>query len=123
MKARWFVALLAMLATIGGVALASRPAQALPEYAAQMGEPCASCHVSPSGGGPRSPRGLAWVAAGKLGAVPDLAQALEALGVHTQANPGDFQAPPGTPSPAAPLQLKQGQAGAYYRWLQNYPGN
>src|SRR5512143_3307118 len=55
--------------------------RALPEYAAQTGEPCSTCHVSPSGGGPRGPRGLAWVASGKTSTVPDLLQSLELLGV------------------------------------------
>ncbi len=33
--------------------LPAATAQALPEYSAQTGEPCASCHISPSGGGAR----------------------------------------------------------------------
>jgi hypothetical protein len=40
--------------------LSTHNAQALPEYSAQVGEPCSSCHISPSGGGPRGPRGQAW---------------------------------------------------------------
>jgi len=62
--------------------LPAATAQALPEYSAQTGEPCASCHISPSGGGPRGPRGQAWVASGKPGAVPDTLEALELLGVE-----------------------------------------
>src|SRR3990170_4668320 len=40
----------------------SRPVQALPEYATRTGEPCAACHVSAGGGGPRTLRGLLWAA-------------------------------------------------------------
>ncbi len=36
---------LALLAAIGGVALAPRPADALPSFAAQTGQPCTACHV------------------------------------------------------------------------------
>ncbi|OGO42978.1 MAG: hypothetical protein A2Z04_01900 [Chloroflexi bacterium RBG_16_57_9] len=45
---------------------------ALPEYAVRTGEPCGACHVNPAGSGPRSQRGLLWVAAGKPAKVPDL---------------------------------------------------
>ncbi len=45
---------------------------ALPEYAARTGEPCAACHVSAGGGGPRTLRGLLWSAQGKPDKVPDL---------------------------------------------------
>jgi mono/diheme cytochrome c family protein len=33
---------------------AAQPVHALPEYAARTGEACATCHVSPGGGGPRA---------------------------------------------------------------------
>jgi mono/diheme cytochrome c family protein len=49
-----------------------RPAHALPEYAARTGQPCATCHVSPAGGGPRTLRGLLWVAQGRPDEVPPL---------------------------------------------------
>src|SRR5512134_3436624 len=64
--------------------------QALPEYASQTGEPCSSCHISPSGGGPRGPRGRAWVASNKPGAVPDLVTSLELLGVELSVDPAYF---------------------------------
>jgi hypothetical protein len=35
---------------------------ARPEYAAATGQPCATCHVSPAGGGPRTPSGQAFMA-------------------------------------------------------------
>jgi mono/diheme cytochrome c family protein len=48
------------------------PGHALPEYAMRTGEPCATCHVSPGGGGPRTLRGLLWASRGKPEKVPDL---------------------------------------------------
>jgi mono/diheme cytochrome c family protein len=48
----------------------SRTAYALPEYATRTGEPCAACHVSAGGGGPRTLRGLLWSARGKPDKVP-----------------------------------------------------
>ena len=59
----------------------SRPAHALPEYATRTGEPCATCHVNPGGGGPRTLRGLLWSARGKADAVPQLPGMLAAPGV------------------------------------------
>ncbi len=47
-------------------------AHALPEYAALTGEGCATCHVSPGGGGPRTLRGLVWAVRGKPAKVPTL---------------------------------------------------
>jgi hypothetical protein len=44
----------------------------LPEYAARTGQACAVCHVNPAGGGPRTVRGLLWVAQGKPDQVPPL---------------------------------------------------
>ena len=56
------------------------PGHALPEYANRTGEPCATCHVSPGGGGPRTLRGLIWASRGKLDKVPELAGVLAAPG-------------------------------------------
>lgn len=47
-------------------------AHALPEYATRTGEPCATCHVNPAGGGARTLRGSLWVVAGKPDQVPPL---------------------------------------------------
>ena len=58
-----------------------RIAYALPEYASRTGEPCATCHVNPGGGGPRTLRGLLWSARGKPDAVPQLPGVLIAPGV------------------------------------------
>lgn len=56
-------------------------AHALPEYANRTGEPCATCHVNPGGGGPRTLRGLLWAARGKPDAVPELPNVLLAPGI------------------------------------------
>jgi len=103
--------------------LATSTMQALPEYAAQTGEPCASCHISPSGGGARTPRGQAWVGAGKPGQVPALIEALEILGVKLTVNPADFKASTNTLTPAMPLQLKPVEAQKLWARLRNYDGN
>ena len=98
------------------------PADALPEYASQTGEPCASCHISPSGGGPRGPRGQAWVASGKPGAVPDTLQSLELLGVELNVDPAYFtEAAPQVPAEA--LEIAPGQGQSLHRWLSQYDGN
>lgn len=99
--------------------------QALPEYSAQTGETCASCHISPSGGGARTPRGQGWIADGKPGTVPDLLSALDLLGVHLTVDPADFNdvPDPGEISPAEPLLLDPGQADLLHQHLFEYPGN
>lgn len=60
---------------------AAQPVHALPEYAARTGEACATCHVSPGGGGPRTLRGLLWAARGQPDQVPTLPGVLVAPGV------------------------------------------
>jgi hypothetical protein len=121
-RSLWLVSILS-LAVILAILLGSQPAQALPEYAAQTGEPCATCHVSPSGGGPRTPRGQAWVAAGKVGSVPALTDALSLLGVHLEVDESQYVAAPESIPPAKPLQFKTGQPRAVYDWLKDYAGN
>jgi len=61
--------------------LFAHSAKALPEYAHRTGEPCATCHVNPGGGGPRTLRGALWAARGKQDAVPSLPNVLLAPGV------------------------------------------
>jgi len=63
------------------IAFLSNPAHALPEYAKRTGESCATCHVNPGGGGPRTLRGALWAAKGKPDAVPALPGVLLAPGV------------------------------------------
>ena len=77
---------LASLMLLGVFALAfalfmAQPAHALPEFSVRTGESCATCHVNPGGGGPRTMRGLIWAARGKPDAVPDLPGVLLAPGV------------------------------------------
>jgi hypothetical protein len=112
-----------LIAIILAMTLSSQPTQALPEYAAQTGEPCATCHVSPSGGGLRTPRGQAWVADGKSGTVPGLTESLELLGVHLEVDESAYTTVPEAIPPAGSLNLKTGQAKALHDWLKNYEGN
>ncbi|GAB4539946.1 MAG: hypothetical protein Fur002_05920 [Anaerolineales bacterium] len=79
---------LAALALLGFFVLAfslfaAEPAHALPEYSTRTGESCATCHVNPGGGGPRTMRGLIWSARGKADAVPKLPGVLIAPGVES----------------------------------------
>ena len=64
------------------LALGEQPAHALPEYAPRTGEPCATCHVSAGGGGPRTLRGMLWAARGRPDEVPQLPGNLIAPGVE-----------------------------------------
>jgi mono/diheme cytochrome c family protein len=57
-----------------------RPAHALPEYATRTGQTCATCHVNPAGGGPRTLRGLVWLAEGRPDQVPPLPGSAEEVG-------------------------------------------
>ncbi len=81
----WQYLIIALLASITAWLTSAmgdrRIAYALPEYAARTGEPCATCHVNPGGGGPRTLRGLLWSARGKPDAVPQLPGILIAPGV------------------------------------------
>lgn len=60
----------------------SPKAHALPEYANRTGESCATCHVDPGGGGPRTLRGMLWAAQGRPEKVPELQGILLAPGVE-----------------------------------------
>ena len=40
----------------------STPTAALPQYSTAIGEPCATCHANPAGGGPLTPLGAAFAA-------------------------------------------------------------
>ena len=58
---------------VGMLAFATRlQVHALPEYGTRTGQPCTSCHVNPSGGGPRTLQGLLWVAEGRPDKLPAL---------------------------------------------------
>lgn len=118
--------LLGSLLLATAILLALLPAStavALPEYSAQTGEPCASCHISPSGGGPRGPRGQAWVASSKPGAVPDTLEALELLGVEVTVDPAYFTVTDLDVQEPEALESTSGQGQPLYRWLNQYDGN
>lgn len=99
------------------------PAQALPEYAAQTGEPCSTCHISPSGGGPRGPRGQAWVASSKPSAVPNLTESLELLGVELKVDESYFTVTSSEVQPAEAPAVEPAQGQKLFRWLSQYDGN
>ncbi|MDD2922088.1 MAG: cytochrome c [Anaerolineales bacterium] len=84
----WLVHYLQLLAIAGiatfillAILSSSNSVQALPEYSHRTGEACATCHVNPGGGGPRTLRGALWAAQGKADAVPALPGVLLAPGV------------------------------------------
>jgi|GEM_PF-6524470 mono/diheme cytochrome c family protein len=60
------------LMVAGAILWAVQPVSALPEYATRTGEACSTCHINPAGGGPRTLRGLLWVARGKPDSVPEV---------------------------------------------------
>jgi hypothetical protein len=118
---------LAMILLLALLAWPAARAAALPEYSVDTGEPCASCHVSPSGGGVRTPRGLAWVAGDRPGVVPALEAALELLGVRLPADQSAYETVPATIPAAEPLSLPAEapapEGGALHQWLSTYGGN
>ena len=121
-----FLIFFGTLLLVAALALALIPnssANALPEYASQTGEPCASCHISPSGGGSRGPRGQAWVASGKPGAVPDTLQALELLGVELSVDPAYFKVTDLEVQEPEALETTSGPSQPVYRLLREYDGN
>ena len=121
MKRIWLISILLITIFIT-LTMVSQPSRALPEYSTQTGEPCASCHISPSGGGPRTLRGQAWVAAGKPGAVPDVVEALDLLGVKLEVNESDYVNQSEAVPPASPLG-KTEQPHPLHNWLKDYQGN
>ena len=106
-----------------GILVETQSSQALPEYANQTGEPCATCHLSPSGGGSRTVRGQAWVGSGKPGQVPLLEESLELLGINLSINPADFLASGEEPAPAQPLIIAPADQRDTHQWLLQYEGN
>lgn len=49
-----------------------QPVHAYPEYTDRTGQQCTACHINPAGGGPRTLRGLLWIAEGRPDTVPAL---------------------------------------------------
>jgi cytochrome c5 len=74
-----WIALGALLGTM--LLWAALPAHAYPEYTDRTGEQCTACHVSPAGGGPRTLRGLLWIADGRPAEVPPLPGGGDTAGV------------------------------------------
>ncbi len=66
-----------------GIASGEKPAHAYPEFATRTNEACATCHVNPGGGGPRTLRGLLWSAQGRPDEVAGLGDILIAPGVSS----------------------------------------
>ena len=94
--------------------------QALPEYATQTGEPCATCHISPSGGGLRTPRGQAWVGSDKPGAVPALAAVAGAAGRASAGGRSGLPEAPGAVSAGRrPWPRKPARRCDRSRWLRS----
>lgn len=85
----------------------ARQSHALPEYAVRTGQPCVTCHVSPSGGGLRTPRGQVWVAKEKPDVVPDLVDALEQLGIRQGSDTQIYRKVPAWIPPACPLRIHE----------------
>ena len=76
-KGKFYPLYMPLLITVGVLVAAlfsmrAQPVHALPEFTQRTGESCATCHVNPGGGGPRTMRGLIWAAKGRPDAVPDL---------------------------------------------------
>ncbi len=120
---QFLIILGALLLGMAVLFASSSTTQALPEYAAQTGEPCSSCHISPSGGGPRGPRGQAWVASNKPSTVPDLVRSLELLGVEVSVDLAYFTATNPEVPEAEALSVEPAQGQKLFRWLSQYDGN
>ena len=114
---------LILLVVVVMLVASGRPARALPEYSVQTGDPCASCHISPSGGGLRTPRGQAWVGENRPGVVPSLTDSLELLGVHLDLDPAAYLSRSQEIRAPQPLQVRAGQNGTVHAWLKDYEGN
>jgi hypothetical protein len=112
-----------LLAGVILIIFAVCPARAMPEYAASTGEPCATCHVSPAGGGLRNVRGQAWVASDKPATVPSTTEALKILGIALPADMSIYTVAPAVAPTPAPLSLQLEKRKPLFSALQNYAGN
>jgi len=117
----WVVVYMVVLAIV--LLIVAGPSRAMPEYATNLGEPCATCHISPAGGGLRTARGQAWVAEEKPGAVPLLEEAMQILGVKTKINPGDYVAAPLPRPTPEPMRRIEPQGKNRHEWVSDYDGN
>lgn len=117
----WVVVYLVLLAIV--LLTVAGPSRAMPEYATNLGEPCATCHISPAGGGLRTARGQAWVAEEKPGAAPSIEEAMQILGVRTTINPADYVSAP-QPRPTPELLRRIEPPGKNrHEWVSDYDGN
>ncbi len=115
--------LLALILTLLLVLSLALPASAMPEYATLTGEPCASCHVSPAGGGLRNLRGQAWVLQDKPSIVPSTSEALTALGIQLPSDMSIYTLAPATAPAAAPLAASVTRVVPLFPTLSAYEGN
>ena len=120
-SAWWVVVYVVVLAIV--LLIAAGPSRAMPEYATNLGEPCATCHISPAGGGLRTARGLAWVAEEKPDAVPSIEEAMQILGVKATVNPADYIAAPLPRPTPEPLRPAEWPGKNRHEWLSDYDGN
>lgn len=122
MKQKQILFIVIGLVFLGVMFVVTERVNALPEYSAQTGEPCASCHISPSGGGARTPRGQAWVGSKRPAEVPSLMASLELLGVHLTVDESLYLRIAGESAPAEPLIVDPGASGVR-EWVEGYGGN
>ena len=108
---------------VGIIILTAAPARAMPEYATRTGEPCATCHVSPAGGGLRNVRGQAWVLNGKPATVPSTTEALQILGIQLPADMSIYTAAPSTQPTPAPFNAQLEKYSPLIERLLKYEGN
>lgn len=112
-----------LLAGVILIIFAVAPARAMPEYATRTGEPCATCHVSPAGGGLRNVRGQAWVLSGKPATVPSTTEALQILGIQLPADMSIYTAAPSTQPTPAPFNAQLEKYSPLIERLLKYEGN
>ncbi len=115
--------LLVLILTLSFVFYLAAPTSAMPEYATRTGEPCASCHVSPAGGGLRNLRGQAWVLEDKPGIVPSTTEALAALGIQLPSDMTVYTVAPATQPAAALLAVPAARVTPLFPTLSAYEGN
>ncbi len=99
------------------------PTRAMPDYATTTGEPCATCHLSPAGGGLRNLRGQAWVANEKPSTVPSTAEALKALGLRLPSDMSIYTTVPSAIPAPTPLKARLEKLERLLERLLDYSGN
>ncbi len=118
----WVVGIL--MVVLLAMAVGTAPTvHAMPEYATRVGEPCATCHVSPAGGGLRNLRGQAWVLSGKPSTVPTTADALVLMGIRIPSDMTIYTAAPSSIPQPAPLAIQPISKTLLFQKLSEYEGN